>query len=141
MNGERPACAPTWRCQGPRKSNRWYGVENCRGSSRARQIASALPESRTISTSAIRLDFDRASAAAVRLSIAAAMLIAKPVFRKLFIFFSVTDLWKERSTKGNDRAVAAGWNIRMEGTRRCHLGALFWHVRGRNSRISAATHG
>src|ERR1700687_6049680 len=37
------------------------------------------------------------------------MVIAKPVYRKLFIFFGDCDLCKERSTKRNDRAVAAGW--------------------------------
>src|SRR5260370_14547400 len=57
----------------------------------------------------MRLDFDHASSSAVRLSIAAAMVIAKPVYRKLFIFSGVADLCKERSTKSKDRAVAAGW--------------------------------
>jgi hypothetical protein len=36
----------------------------------------------------MRLVRDRAGAPAVRLSIAAAMVIAKPVYRKLFKFFS-----------------------------------------------------
>src|SRR6202051_1863255 len=56
----------------------------------------------------MRLDFDHAGASTVRLSIAAAMVIAKPVYGKLFIFFGDCDLCKERSTKSNDRAVAAG---------------------------------
>jgi hypothetical protein len=56
----------------------------------------------------MRLAFDHARASAVRLSIAAAMVIAKPVYRKLFIFSGGADLCKETSTNSKDRAVAAG---------------------------------
>src|SRR6202790_517063 len=65
----------------------------------------------------MRLDFDHAGASTVRLSIAAAMVIAKPVCGKLFIFFGDCDLCKERSTKrkrgwkyphGGDETVASG---------------------------------
>jgi hypothetical protein len=56
----------------------------------------------------MRLAFDHASASAVRLSIAAAMVIAKPVCRKLFVFSGGADLCKERSTKSKDKAAVAG---------------------------------
>src|SRR5260370_3616954 len=73
----------------------------------------------------IRLDFDQASSSAVRLSIAAAMVIAKPVYGKLFIFFGDCDLCKERSTKSNDRAVAAGWKYPHGGDETVASGSPF----------------
>src|SRR5229473_4962912 len=73
----------------------------------------------------MRLDFDHASSSAVRLSIAAAMVIAKPVYRKLFIFSGVADLCKERSTKRNDRAVAAGWKYPHGGNETVASGSPF----------------
>src|SRR5260370_30964351 len=73
----------------------------------------------------MRLDFDHASSSAVRLSIAAAMVIAKPVYRKLFIFSGVADLCKERSTKSKDRAVAAGRKYPHGGDETVPSGNLF----------------
>jgi hypothetical protein len=53
------------------------------------------------------------------------MLIAKPVYRKLFIFFGGADLCKERSTKSNDRAVAAGWKYPHGGDETVPSGSPF----------------
>jgi hypothetical protein len=50
----------------------------------------------------MRLALDRAGASAVRLSIAAAMVIAKPVKGEKLSFSASTDLCKEVSTKSND---------------------------------------
>jgi hypothetical protein len=47
----------------------------------------------------MRLVFDHAGAPAVRLSIAAAMVIAKPVFRDLFTFFGFGRLLQRNVNK------------------------------------------
>jgi hypothetical protein len=47
----------------------------------------------------MRLDLDHAFASAVRLSIAAAMVIAKPVDRGLFTFFGVGGLLQRSVNK------------------------------------------
>jgi peptidoglycan/xylan/chitin deacetylase (PgdA/CDA1 family) len=53
------------------------------------------------------------------------MVIAKPVYGKLFIFFADCDLCKERSTKRNDRAVAAGWKYPHGGDETVASGSPF----------------
>jgi peptidoglycan/xylan/chitin deacetylase (PgdA/CDA1 family) len=53
------------------------------------------------------------------------MVIAKPVYGKLFIFFGDCDLCKERSTKSNDRAVAAGWKYPHGGDETVASGSPF----------------
>ena len=57
---------------------------------------------------------------AVRLSIAAAMVIAKPVYRKFFTIFCLADLRREMSTKSNNNAVAAGACAAALGAGRWH---------------------
>src|ERR1700731_3088592 len=84
----------------------------------------------------MRLDFDHASSSAVRLSIAAAMVIAKPVYGKLFIFFGDCDLCKERSTKSNDRAVEAGGEISAWRGRDGGIWEPFSGTRGAGTRLS-----
>src|SRR3981081_3787814 len=53
------------------------------------------------------------------------MVIAKPVYGKLFIFFGDCALCKERSTKINDRAVAAGWKYPHGGDETVASGSPF----------------
>src|SRR5216683_7629104 len=53
------------------------------------------------------------------------MVIAKPVYGKLFIFFGDCDLCKERSTKSNDRAVSAGWKYPHGGDETVASGSPF----------------
>src|SRR6266851_7200100 len=53
------------------------------------------------------------------------MVIAKPVYGKLFIFFGDCDLCKERSTKSNDRAIGAGWKYPHGGDETVASGSLF----------------
>src|SRR5262249_41552846 len=78
----------------------------------SRQTGSTSKRSLMISTRAIRLVFDRAGASAVRLSIAAAMVIAKPAGSgKKLHFSSSADLCKEMSTKGNDSPAAGDLNL------------------------------
>jgi len=63
----------------------------------------------------MRLVFDHTGASAVRLSIAAAMVIAKPVYRKLFTLFTFGDFCKEMSTKSNDNPAAERWKSAAVG--------------------------
>jgi hypothetical protein len=69
----------------------------------------------------MRLDFERADAPALRLSIAPAMVIAIPVrkypCKGLFNFFASADLCKEMSTKGNDNNAAASGSLARDEAR------------------------
>ena len=77
MKGRRPSRVPTWRCQarGNRSADR--GCGDCCGCFEARARSPRPGRDRpTMSTLAMRLGFDHVGASAVRLSIAAAMVIA-----------------------------------------------------------------
>src|ERR1700754_2555543 len=64
----------------------------------------------------MRLAFDRAGASAVRLCIAAAMVIRETCREtKIYVFRPVADLCKEMSTKGNDNGSRAGRGEREGG--------------------------
>jgi hypothetical protein len=54
--------------------------------------------------------------AAVRLSIAAAIVIAKPVHRQIFTLFGFADLCKEMSTKGNNSQPGGAQTRGFEGS-------------------------
>src|ERR1700716_4589506 len=69
---------------------------------------------------AMRPAFDHIVASAVRLSIAAAMVIAKPVTGNRLQFSALANLRREMSTKSNNNAVAAGHARPYSGAGRWH---------------------